>query len=42
MPNGPKLTHLLFANDSLIFCKAKEDECLKLLEILATYERASR
>ena len=39
--NGPKLTHLLFADDSLIFCRAKEDECLKLLEILAAYERAS-
>ena len=39
--NGPKLTHLLFADDSLIFCRAKEDECLKLLEILAANERAS-
>ena len=38
---GPKLTHLFFANDSLIFCKAKEDECLKLLNVLVTYERAS-
>ena len=33
--NGPKLTHLLFANNSLIFCRAKEDECLKLLDVLA-------
>ena len=33
--------HLLFADDSLIFCRAKEDECLKLLEILAAYKRAS-
>ena len=39
--NGPKLTHLLFADDSLVFCRAKENECQKLLEILATYERAS-
>ena len=39
--NGPKLTHLLFANDSLISYKAKENECQKLLEVLATYERAS-
>ena len=38
---GPKLTHLLFADDSLIFCRAKEDECQTLLEILAKYERAS-
>ena len=38
---GPKLTRLLFADDSLIFYKAKENECHKLLDILATYERAS-
>ena len=40
--NGPKLTHLLFANDSIIFCKAQNNDCQKLLEILGTYERASR
>ena len=39
--NEPKLKHLLFANDSLNFCKAKEDECLKLLNDFVTYERAS-
>ena len=39
--NGPKLTHLLFADDSLIFCRAKEEECQTLLEVLAKYERAS-
>ena len=39
--NGPKLTHLLFADDSLIFRKAKESECQTLLNILAKYERAS-
>ena len=33
---------MLYANDSLIFCRAKENECLKLLDVLATYERASR
>ena len=38
--NGPKLTHLLFADDSLIFCKAKESECQTLLNILAKYEHA--
>ena len=39
--NDPRLTRLLFANDSQIFCKAKENECQKLLEVLATYENAS-
>ena len=39
--NGPKLTHLLFANDSLIFCKAQDNDYQKLLEILDTYKRAS-
>lgn len=38
--NGPKLTHLLFANDILIFCRARESECQTLFNILAKYERA--
>ena len=39
--SAPKLTHL-FADDNLIFCRAKLNECEKLLEVLATYEQASR
>ena len=39
--NDPKLTHLFFADNSLIFCKAKKNDCQKLLEILNTYERAT-
>ena len=39
--NGPKLTHLFFANDCLIFCKFTLDECNKIQELLAYYEIAS-
>lgn len=38
---GPWLTHLFFADDNLIFYRAKEEECQKLLDLLASYERAS-
>ena len=31
---GPKLMHLLFAADSLIFCKATMEECDKVMDIL--------
>ena len=37
---GPKLTHLLFADDSLLFCRATIEECGKVLEILNMYEKA--
>ena len=39
--NGPKLTHLLFADDSLLFYRATRSECQKVLEILSTYEKLS-
>ena len=38
---GLKLTHLLFANDSLIFCRATMEECDKVMDILNKYEEAS-
>ena len=40
--NGPKLTHLFFANDCLLFCRASLTECEKIQELLGFYEEASR
>ena len=37
---GPKLSHLFFADDSLIFCKASLAECAALQRILKVYEDA--
>ena len=38
---GSKLTHLLFADDSLIFCRSTMEECHKVLDLLYKYEEAS-
>ena len=35
--NSPRLTHLLFAYDSLLFCRATIQKCQKILDILDTY-----
>ena len=39
--NGPKLTHLFFADNSLLFCRASLTECEKIQELLGSYEEAS-
>ena len=39
--NGPRVSHLFFANDGVLFCCAKESECQVILDILATYEKSS-
>jgi hypothetical protein len=39
--DGPRINHLFFADDSLIFMKANEASALKLQSILALYEDVS-
>ena len=38
---GPKISHLLFADDSLLFCRARVEDVSKILKILGKYKRAS-
>ena len=39
---APLVSHLLFANDYIVFCNASKEEELRLLKILKVYERESR
>lgn len=39
--NSPRLTHLLFVDDSLLFYRATEQECNNILEILDVYGSCS-
>ena len=39
--DNPKVTHLFFTDDSMLFCRASQQECTTILEILQLYEVAS-
>ena len=39
--NGPRISHLFFADDSVLFYHAKQAKCQVILNILASYERGS-
>ena len=38
---GPRLSDLLFANNSFLFCQAKREECSFLMEHLTLYKHSS-
>ena len=39
--HGPKITHLFFADDCLLFCRSNKEECQKIQQLLDWYEAAS-
>jgi hypothetical protein len=40
-PRGPRLSHLFFGDDSIIFCKANSVEWRRIMKILDIYEKGS-
>lgn len=38
---APSISHLLFADDSYLFCTASDNEAMGMVDLLQTYEEAS-
>lgn len=39
--SGTSVNHLLFADDTLLVCKANKEECEEIMKCLSTYEQIS-
>lgn len=37
---APSITHMLFANDSYLYCKANEEESMRILNLIEIFEKA--
>jgi hypothetical protein len=40
-PSAPEITHLFFADDSILFCRETEEEARQIKQIISTYQQAS-
>jgi hypothetical protein len=40
-PRAPEITHLFFADDSLMFCRANEVETKQVKDIISSYQQVS-
>jgi hypothetical protein len=39
--NAPPISHLFFADDSILFCRAKKEEANHIMKVLEEYQRFS-
>ena len=39
--SGPRITNLFFADDCLLFCKTRREDCRELVRILEVYKKAA-